>query len=140
MKSIGSRGLALIKQFEGLRLEAYRDTGGVWTVGFGHTLSVKPGDKITEAQAETLLKADLITATKSVDSLVTVPLTENQRDALISFEFNTGGLMGSTLLKLLNAKDYVGACAEFARWHKDNGVRLRGLLRRRVAEMALYLE
>lgn len=138
-RTIGPRGLALIKSYEKLMLRAYQDGGGVWTIGYGHTRNAHPGDIVTEAQAEILLQADLANAINAVDTNVKVDLRESQRDALISLAFNAGSL-GPTMLKLLNARDYVGAAAEFAKWHWDNGKRVRGLLRRRAAEMLLFLE
>lgn len=149
--NISKHGIAFIKTFEELRLEAYDDGGGVWTIGYGHTGPyVKKADRITAAQAEVFLRSDLTEAETAVNALVKVPLTQDQYDALVSFTFNVGadmdadsqaeGLGDSTLLKLLNAGDYVGACAEFARWHRDGGKRLKGLLRRRVREMMIWLE
>jgi lysozyme len=148
MRSTSERGIALIQQYESLRLDAYRDGGGVWTIGWGHTALARPGMVITRAEAERLLRGDLETAEREVAKRVTVPLNQSQFDALVSFEFNTGGLVlrgskgqpqDSTLLTLLNTGDYIGAAAEFAKWHRDNGKRVKGLLRRRAAEMVLFL-
>ena len=136
----GSRGLQVIQAFESLRLQAYQDGGGVWTIGWGHTgPDVHPGQTIHRAQAEVFLVQDLEKAEREVEKQVKVPLTQAQFDALVSFEFNTGGIGGSTLAKRLNEDDYVGACAELAKWHYDNGRRVKGLLRRRAAEMSLFL-
>jgi lysozyme len=148
-RGIGPRGLALIKHFEGCRLDAYQDTGGIWTIGYGHTRAVKPGDRISDAQAESLLRADLASSERSVGTLVRVPLTQAQFDALVSFEFNTGGLQvrsrtgrsqASTLLKLVNEERHLAVPEQLCRWRHDNGRELKGLIRRRVAEAALYLE
>jgi lysozyme len=132
-----------------LRLNAYKDTGGVVTIGYGHTGNdVFLGQVITPAKAEEFLVRDLQAAEREVTKQVKVQLNQSQFDALVSFEFNTGGLVmqgskgqrqESALLTLLNAGDYVGAAAELAKWHKDNGKRLKGLLRRRAAEMVLFL-
>lgn len=132
-------GLALIESFEGCKLKAYKDTGGVWTIGVGHTPAF-PGQTITQAQADTLLHADLKSAEATVERLVKVPLTDNQFAALVSFVFNLGSgqFKSSTLLRKLNAGDYAGAKAEFPRWNKDNGKEVAGLTRRRWAEAALF--
>lgn len=137
---LSAQGLELIKGFEGLRLSAYQDSGGVWTIGYGHTRGVKPGDRITEAQAEAYLREDTGWAQQAVRDLVRVPLSQGQFDALTSFTFNLGrgALEQSTLLRKLNAGDYAGAQAEFARWVHDDGRVLQGLVRRRAAEAELF--
>lgn len=137
--NIGPIGLALIKEFETLRLAAYNDGGGVWTIGWGHTKGVKPGDVCTRAQADAWLVDDAQGAVAEVN-LCLGGLTVNQQqfDALVSFEFNTGGLAGSTLLKKLRVGDVLGAAREFPRWDKDNGKELKGLTRRRLREQALF--
>ena len=138
--NISERGLDLIRQFEGCRLEAYRDGGGVWTIGYGHTAGVRQGDTITQAQADTFLKADVAATVHAVNGMVKVPVSQCQFDALVSFAFNCGAnaLMHSTLLKKLNAGDHDGAAAEFLRWDHDNGQRVAGLTKRRTAEKALF--
>lgn len=139
---ISQTGLDLIKSFEGLRLKAYQDVVGIWTVGFGSTgPHVKPGMVITAKQAEDLLRDDVSRFEACVDKQVTVPLTQNQFDALVSFAFNLGcvNLASSTLLRKLNAKDYKGASLEFVKWNRAGGKVLAGLTRRREAEKALFL-
>lgn len=133
-------GIDLIKQFEGCRLTAYKCPSGVWTIGYGHTNGVKKGQKITQKQAETFLREDIKRFENGVFRAVSVPLTQNQFDALVSFCYNCGlgAFKNSTLLKKLNAKDYKGASSEFLRWNKSNGVVLAGLNRRRKAEKALF--
>ena len=137
---INSAGLALIKEYEGFQANAYLDTGGVPTIGYGSTRGVKMGQTVTPEQAETLLEADLAIAEKDVTAAVKVPLTDNQFAALVSFTFNLGGpaLRRSTLLKLLNAGDYAGAGSQFQFWVFDNGRKLKGLIKRRAAEAALW--
>ena len=81
------KGIALIKEFEGLRLKAYKCPGGVWTIGYGHTAGVKSGMVITEAQAEEYLKADLIVFERYLNGLG-LALNQNQFDALVSFIYN----------------------------------------------------
>lgn len=138
---ISIRGIELIKKYEGLRLEAYLCPAGVWTIGFGTTKGVKNGDKITQQAAEKLLADDLSKFEIGVTCSVTVPLSQNQFDALVSFAYNVGlgALRSSTLLRLLNAGDYKGAAAQFKRWNKAGGKELAGLTRRRADEAALFL-
>ena len=138
--SLSSGGLDLIKSHEGLRTSAYQDPVGVWTIGYGHTGTAKPGQKITEAQAEQLLRKDVGWAEDAVRKNVKVPLTQGQFDALVSFTFNLGaGALGrSTLLKKLNAGDYAGAQAEFGKFVHAGGRVLPGLVRRRGEEAALF--
>jgi lysozyme len=111
------------------------------TIGYGHTGGVKEGDLITEQKAEQLLQDDLKKFENGVLRLVRVPLAQNQFDALVSFAFNLGvGNLGkSTLLKMLNDRDYKGAAGQFIRWNKAAGKELAGLTRRRLAESALFL-
>lgn len=140
-RKTGPRGLALIKSFEGLRLQAYTCPAGVLTIGYGSTgPHVRPGMRITEQQADALLLSDLSRFEAAVTGAVRVPLTQAQFDALVSFTFNVGvaALRSSTLLRKLNAGDYAGAAAEFARWNKAGGKVLAGLTRRRAAERALF--
>lgn len=130
----------LIKHFEGLRLESYRCPAGIPTIGWGHTSGVIMGDKINEKLAEQFLDYDYTRAASAVDTLVKVPLTTNQREALISFVFNLGKgkLMGSTLLRKLNSGDYYSAAREFDKWVFAGGVKLNGLIARRKAERELF--
>lgn len=138
----GARGLDLIKSFEGLRLSAYRDSVGIWTIGYGHTKGVKPGDTITVEQANDFLREDLRDAERAVNDLTFLNLTQNQFDALVSFTFNLGrgNLQASTLLRRVNEGDFEGAAEEFLRWTKAGGKVLPGLVRRREAERALFLK
>ena len=131
----------MLKSFEGLRLRAYQDSVGVWTIGYGTTSGVRPGQVITEAQAEAFLKRDLDRFEAAVEDLVTVPLNDDQFSALVSFVYNVGegALASSTLLRLLNRRDYQGAAEQFLRWNKAGGAELAGLTRRRRAERALFL-
>lgn len=140
-RQINADGLRLLKSFEGLRLEAYQDSVGVWTIGYGTTSGVRPGQVITEAQAEAFLKRDLDRFESAVEDLVTVPLNDDQFSALVSFTYNVGegALSSSTLLRLLNGRDYRGAAEQFLRWNRAGGVELAGLTRRRRAERALFL-
>ena len=134
------KGIALIKEFEGLRLKAYKCPGGVWTIGYGHTAGVKHGRVISEAQAEEYLKADLIEFEKYLNGLG-LAINQNQFDALISFIYNvgTGNFSSSTLLRKVRANPQDNSIMdEFLRWVYSKGRVLPGLQRRRLAEMKLY--
>lgn len=135
------RGLSVIKSFEGLRLQAYQDSVGVWTIGYGTTRGVKAGMKISKDQAERMLLNDVARFEPEVERLITAPLNQDQWDALISFTYNLGAanLESSTLRRLLNAGDYAAAAEQFTRWNKAGGQVLAGLTRRRVAERDLFL-
>ena len=140
-------GKNLIKSFEGKRLVAYDDGTGVWTIGCGtikypNGNAVKKGDVCTDAQVDQYFSNDLVKFENSVNSLVKVPLTQNQFDALVSFSYNVGAgnLAASTLLRKLNAKDYKGAASEFARWNKAGGKVMNGLTKRCNAEKELFLK
>ena len=137
---VSKAGLDLIKQFEGLYLKAYRCPAGVPTIGYGHTAGVAMGQTITQQQADDYLRRDVRQFERAVARLVTVPLTQGQFDALVSFAFNLGegALAQSTLLRMLNDGDYAGAAAQFERWNKAGGRVLPGLVRRRAAERALF--
>lgn len=137
---ISQKGIEVIKKFEGCKLEAYKCPAGVWTIGYGTTKGVTDGMKITKEKAEELLKLDIDKFEKTVLKLVKVDLNQSQFDALVSFTYNLGegNLSKSTLLKMLNNKDYYGASQEFIRWNKAGGKVLNGLIRRREAERNLF--
>lgn len=139
-RHVNAAGLQLVKSFEGLRLQTYRDAVGVLTIGYGHTAGVKAGQTITEAQATKFLLADLADAESAVERFVTVPLNDNQFAALVSLTFNIGteAFRRSTLRKKLNARDYDAVPAQLARWVKGAGKTLPGLVRRRKAEADLW--
>lgn len=139
---LGDAGTALIQSFEKLDLCAYPDQGGVYTIGWGHTgPDVKPGDICTVAQADAWFVEDTQTAVDAVNRTVTIPLSQNQFDALVAFTFNVGqgSEAHSTLLRLVNASNFAGAANEFPKWDHVNGVVSAGLTRRRAAEQALFL-
>jgi lysozyme len=145
---ISATGLNALMAHEGVRLRAYQDEAGVWTICYGHTKGVYAGMVATQAQCEDFLRADIKWAEYAVNSLVVVPLTQNQFDALVSFVFNVGyaNFKDSTLLKRLNAGDYAAAAQEFPKWSmlrdkKTGKKRLsQGLLRRRMDEQTLFLK
>lgn len=137
---VNSLGLALIKEYEGLRLEAYKDTADppVWSIGYGHTRGVKEGDTCSHMQAEDWLEADLLIAEAEVQRCVKVPLSDNQYAALVSFAFNERDFHKSTLLKKLNANDYEAVPNELKRWIWSGGYVTAGLVKRRAAESTLW--
>lgn len=139
-RQINEAGLSLVKSFEGLFLNAYQDSVGVWTIGWGHTKGVRQGQSITEAQATQFLLADMAEAEAAVERLVTVPLSGDQFAALVSFTFNlgAGAFGGSTLLRKLNGGDYASVASEMMRWDHAGGKTLAGLTRRRKAEGELF--
>lgn len=142
-RRISAAGLALVKQWEGCELVSYRDVAGIWTVGYGHTSAagipaVKPGMRINLVEAEEILKSDLRKFEDRVTQLVKVPVTDNQFAVLVSFDFNTGALHKSTLLKRLNAGDYDAVPVELMKWVNAGGKKVKGLVNRRSAEAGLW--
>ncbi len=137
---ISQSGIELIKRFEGLRLDSYDDGVGVWTIGYGHTSGVQPGQSITQEQADQFLRDDLEWVETCIERHVKTPLSQPQYDALCSLIYNigAGAFSLSTLLKKLNAGDMAGASEQFARWNRGGGRVLDGLTRRRAAERALF--
>jgi lysozyme len=132
----------LVKSFEGCKLTAYQDSVGVWTIGYGHTAGVHAGQTCTQEQADAWLAEDLQASCDAVLRLAKVNLTQGQFGSLTSFCFNLGqaNLARSTLLKLLNQADVKGAAGEFQKWSFAGGKLLPGLMRRRLAEEALFLK
>ena len=149
--NVSAHAVNLCKQFEGFYSKAYLCPAGKWTIGWGHTKDVKPGDVCSKELAEIYLKEDLQEAARVVEQYVKVPLNQNQVDALASFCFNVRPSLfrNSTLLKKLNKGDYAGAAEQFSRWiygGDQNGDKkitkadaLLGLIKRRAAERALFL-
>jgi len=162
--SISSNCLKLIEQFECSGnvdspkwLNAYQDTGGVWTIGIGTIRyfggrKVAKGDCITVDKAYELLRFDLKQTVIDIDALTVDSINQNQFDALVSFGYNvgssqidgpygpTGGYKNSTLRRVINQNpnDFEAIIPQFLRWKYDNGVAYNGLLRRRQAEAWLY--
>lgn len=137
-RKIGQAGLALIKQYEGCRLAAYRCAAGVWTIGYGHTAGVHSGMTITQAQADAYLQQDIAKFEGYVNNPAYVPITEqlnqNQFDALVSFAFNLGA---GNLRKLCKGRTAAQIAQAMTQYCKANGKVLAGLRRRRAAEQAL---
>ena len=153
---MSEKGRALLTQWEGgARLRAYRDSGGAWTIGVGHLLKAEELDTgkvrinqslvswrggLAPEQADALLAQDLGEAEAAVNSQVCHDLTQNQFDALVSFTFNVGSaaFRRSTLLRCINTGDMAGVPAQFRLWVYDNHTKVKGLINRREAEVALW--
>lgn len=145
MRELNTDTINLIKSFEGLRLNAYQDSVGVWTIGYGHTTAagnpaVTKGMVITNQQAEDLLRSDLRKYQAYVEAVVKTVVNDNQYGAMVSLCYNIGpgNFAKSTLVKKVNAKDFAGAQAQFAAWNKAGGKVLSGLTRRRASEATLF--
>jgi lysozyme len=150
---LSNNGIKLIKSFEGLKLNAYQDVAGVWTIGYGSTRyqdgrTIKHGDKLTdEAQANTLFMNTLSKYVEAVNKGAKVALSQNQFDALVSFIYNvgTGAVTSSTLFKMLNTGNYQNAADQFLLWNKitdpqtGKKVPCKTLSLRRAQERALFL-
>ena len=143
--NISSNGLALVKEFEGLRLTSYKCPANVWTIGYGHTSAagdpkVKAEMVITKEEADQILKRDMDQYEEGVRRLVKVKINQGQFDALVDFAYNAGvgALEKSTLLKKVNAGKFSEVPAEFMKWTKGGGRELPGLVRRRRAEVKLW--
>jgi lysozyme len=122
---ISQNCINLIKKWEGCKLYAHKCPAGVWSIGYGTTRypdgrTIKPGDKITDKQADGFLIHECEQKANAVSDLVTVPLNQNQFDALVSFTYNVGvgAFQNSTLRRKLNEKDYEGAANQFKVWNK----------------------
>ncbi len=148
-RGLSDAGARFIARFEGFRSKPYDDPAGHCTIGYGHLIhrgrctGSEPAELragITEQRALRILHADAAVAAEAVRTSVKVPLDQQQFDALVSFTFNlgAGNLRSSTLLRKLNAGDYDSVPAELSRWNKAGGKVLRGLVKRREAEGALF--
>lgn len=139
--NISERGVRMIRNFEGCRLTAYPDVGGVWTIGVGHTgAGIVEGLTWTQDQADAQLHADLQHFVDVVRTAVKVQVTQPQFDSLVSLCFNIGAVAFavSTLVRKLNAGDVRGAACQFAVWHNAGGVYQPALLLRRAAELYYF--
>jgi len=137
---ISDNGIDLIKAFEGCELEAYQCSADVWTIGYGHTRGVSEGDVFSQEDADTTLRKDLEEFESYVSDLVTIPLTQYQFDALVSWTFNLGptNLGESTMLTRINDSKFLDVPYEIQRWNKAGGKVVAGLARRRAAEAKLF--
>jgi lysozyme len=140
MRRINAEGLAFIKQWEGLRLDAYKCSASVWTIGYGHTATAKQGMRISQTEAERLLYQDLAVFEAEVSRAVDVKLSDNQFAALVSWTYNVGvqAMRTSSLIRKLNQGDYASVPGELARWNKVGGTVNKGLSNRRAAEAGLW--
>ncbi len=140
------KGIDLIKKWEGFRAKAYRDPVGIWTIGYGtirypNGERVRAGEVVNVAQAEAYLTDHVRESVLPyMEDLITVPVTDNQYGALVSFIYNlgAGNFRKSTLLKKINNEDWFGAADEFDKWVYAGGRKLKGLVRRRAEEKALF--
>ena len=150
-RKVGDAGLALIQSYEGCakalggdKYQAYPDPGSTdgrpWTIGWGSTgKDILKGTIWTRKQCDDRFRDDIQGYADAVSKAIgNAPTTQNQFDALVSFHYNTGAIASATLTKKHRAGDYVGARAEFARWNKNAGKVMAGLVKRRAAEAALY--
>lgn len=133
--------ISFIAGWEGVRLKAYQDVVGVWTVCMGETKGVKPGDTHTRAECDAMFAARLAEFEAGVDKCLTAPVPTETKIAFVSFAYNvgTGAFCKSTLVRKANAGDLKGACNELPKWNKAGGQVIRGLTNRRIAERDLCL-
>lgn len=128
------------ENFEGCRLSAYQDQVGVWTIGVGHTHGVHQGDTCTQDQAMQWMREDIQSVVDAINRDLAIEITQPEFSALVDFAFNLGisALEHSTLWRLLNAGDFAGARAQFPLWDHAGGKVVAGLLKRRLAEQAIF--
>lgn len=136
------QGRKMIETFEGLRLEAYQDQRGIWTIGYGHTGGITPNQTCTKEQAEAWLEVDLFVAENTIHHFVQIQIIQNEFDALVSLIYNIGPrhFADSHLLTHLNACNFRGAANEFLSWVVVNKQIDPGLLNRRKIEQELFLK
>jgi lysozyme len=142
LPQMNAAGIALVKSFEACKLTAYRDGGGIWTIGRGHTKGAKQGMTCTQAQADQWFDEDIQETVRVLQGVVPPTINENQFSACVSLAYNigVGHFSNSTLLKKLRGGDLAGASEQFLVWDKINGVPSDGLLKRRQAEQKLFNE
>jgi lysozyme len=147
LRDISEQGFGIIREFEGFRANAYLDTGGVWTIGYGTIkypdgTKVKKGDTCTQGQADLWLKNDCQWVDSCLDKYVKVTINQNQFDALASFIYNVGenAFVKSTMLTLINRGELKVAASQFDRWVFDNGIKVNGLVNRRTKEKRLFIK
>ncbi|CAI1628964.1 lysozyme [Serratia entomophila] len=135
-------GLRLLADFEGCQLSPYQCQAGVWTSGIGHTAGVSPGTVISERQAAVNLVADVYRVERAIGRCMPVTMPQPVYDAVVSFSFNVGvtAACDSTLAGFIQRQDWRSACLQLPRWVYVNGVKSKGLERRRAAEMAYCLK
>jgi lysozyme len=140
-------GLELLKEFEGLRLKAYRDAAGIWTIGYGTTSAagvgiIKGGMLISKAEAENMLRRSLASYERAVSNSIKVEISQQQFDALVSFAYNVGieGFRRSSVLRHVNARDFDRVPQSLSLWIKSKGKVLPGLVSRRAREAKLFVK
>jgi len=145
--NITDQGLSLIRRLEGFRASAYKDAAGMWTIGYGHTSAagspqVRPGQKVSRKEADHILARDVAMFAQGVQSLVSTPLTDGQFSALVSFAYNVGleNFRKSSVLRAVNARDFAAVPRRLSLWVKCRGRVLPGLINRRAAEAAMFIE
>lgn len=143
ISSVDQSGINFIKLNEGCVLNAYQDSSGVWTIGYGHTGNVNPNAHITKEDAEKLLKQDIQKITTQLNYWLNefdITLNQNQYNAVVDFMFNIGrtAFFNSTMAQLLQQKKYDEAAKEFLRWVYSNHQYMPGLYARRLREKNLY--
>lgn len=133
--------ISFVGGWEGMERKAYKDIVGVWTVCYGHTKDVKPGDEYTQAQCDDMLRHELRTFEGQLDRCLKADLPLTSKVAVLSWAYNvgTGAACRSTLVRKANAGDLVGACNELPRWNRAGGRVIRGLTNRRISERTLCL-
>ena len=139
---ISPEGIGVIRHYEGFRQDPYLCPGGVWTIGFGSTRGVTADSpSITEAGAEALLRHDLARYERAVERLTIPVISDGQFAALVSFAFNlgSGAYRSSTLRRRVNRSEWADVPRQFRRWVIGGGQRLEGLVRRREAEIQLWI-
>jgi lysozyme len=144
--TVNAETIKRLKRWEGCKLTAYQDGGGVWTIGWGHTSQAGPpkvaeGMVITQERADEIFEVDLNNFARVVERLIKVPVNDNQFGACFMLAYNIGenAFASSTLLRYLNSGDYIGAADQFGRWIHDKGKVVRGLVNRRADERELFL-
>lgn len=141
LMNVSQKGIDLIKRFEGCKLYAYRDAVGVLTIGYGTTKGVKAGMSITQEQAESFLKRDIVPLEKVLNSM-NINFTQGQYDALISFQYNLGAanFKSSTMYKKIIARaSDIEITDQMVKWYNAGGKPLLGLKKRRIAEANMFL-
>ena len=139
--AVSVTGILAIAGFEGFVGDAYQPLpGDKWTIGFGHTEGVTPGDKMSPGEALSILRKDTASAQRAVNKLVQVPMSQNEFDALVSLVYNIGETQfrSSTLLKCVNAGDYECVSRQWMRWKYFKGEPIKGLENRRAKELYIY--
>lgn len=131
--------ITFVGQWEGLRTEAYRDVVGIWTVCYGETKGVQPGDSYSKAECDAMLAREIVAYEEQLDRCLKRPVPIGMKIALVSWTYNVGAgaACRSTLVRKANAGDLKGACNELPRWNRGGGRVIRGLSNRRGAERAM---